>query len=391
MHSLLLALLLQGRIDAAVRIVMRTQHVAGLSLGLAHDGRTIYTRGYGERDVLRHLPAQPATVYRIGSLTKAFTARAIATLAKHSKLGLDQPAARYLPYFPWGPQVSVRDLLAQRSGIPSYTDDPALNPYAWHAPQQLAGAVARHPLQFSPGTQFAYSNTNYVLLGMIVQQIARQPFEDFVNARVVAPLHLHRTRYGDQPAEALGYTWDGNAFARATPSSPAYAFSAAAMSSNVPDLLRFLDTLRPPYYGLLQSERFGSGVWFASGNVNGYSAFEFMMPQTGDEAVILCNADKVDLAPLALDVLQALQPSAPQSGFGPPQNEDLRVTGLVRKQAIRLFAPLQVTLLEFLGRETRGASASVTYRVTLSNGARAILRAPVLPGGAIGEISITPL
>ncbi|HKU68412.1 MAG TPA: serine hydrolase domain-containing protein [Candidatus Baltobacteraceae bacterium] len=391
MHALLLALFLQGPVDTAVGIVMRSQHVAGLSLGIAQRGRTIYMRGYGDRDTLRHLPAQPQTVYRIGSLTKMFTARALETLAARQKIGLDLPVARYLPDFPWGAGVSVRDLLVQRSGIPSYTDRDALNRYAWYSPEELLASVSAQPLQFEPGSQFAYSNTNYVLLGMIVQRAARMPFEDYVDGRVIAPLHLHHTRYGDQPDEALGYTWDGRAFARATPSSPAYAFSAAALSSNVPDLLRFLDTLRAPYYGLLQSERLGARVWYASGNVDGYSAFALTVPETGDEAVILCNADKVDLAPLALDVLAAMAPQAPPDGFGPAQNEDPRVTAQIKQRASALLAPLTVTLVEFLGRETGGQASVVVYRVTLSDGTRVLLRAPVAADGSLGEISITPL
>lgn len=391
MHALLLALFLQGPVDNAVRIVMRSQHVAGLSLGVAQHGRTIYEQGYGERDTLRHLPAQPQTVYRIGSLTKMFTARAIGTLAARGKLGLDRPAARYLPQFPWGTDVTLRDLLAQRSGIPSYTDNSTLNPYAWYSPEQLVDAVSRQPLQFAAGTQFAYSNTNYVLLGMIAQRAARMPFEDYMNAHVIAPLHLHATRYGDRDGEALGYTWDGRTFVRVTPSSPAYAFAAAALSSNVPDLLRFLDTLHPPYYGVMQSEQFGAQVWYASGNVNGYSSFAFLLPDSGFETVILCNADKIDLTPLALDVLAALQPQQPQSAFGPAQNEDARITAQIKQRAKALLAPRAVTLVEFLRRETNGQLSTVVYRVTLSDGSRLLLRAPVAADGSLGEISITPL
>jgi CubicO group peptidase (beta-lactamase class C family) len=256
---------------------------------------------------------------------------------------------------------------------------------------QLVGAVAQRPLEFTPGTQFYYSNTNYVLLGMLVQRAARIPFEDYVNAHVAAPLHLHDTRYGDQPDEALGYTWDGRDFARATPTSPAYAFAAAAMSSNVPDLLRFLETLRPPYYGLLQSEQFGEGVWYASGNVDGYSAFAFVIPESGAAVAILCNADKIDLAPLALDIIAALAPSAGQHEFGPPQNEDPRITAQVRQRANALFAPRTVTLVEFLQRATIDGATGVVYRVTLSDGSRMLLRAPVGAGGMLGEISVTPL
>lgn len=390
MHALLLALLIPGRIDAAVQIVMRSQHVAGMSVGVEQHGRIVFARGYGQSDVLRHAGARPGTVYRIGSLTKMFTARAVGVLAERGKLGLDRPAIRYLPAFPWGDAVTVRDLLAQRSGVPSYTDGTPLNPYAWYAPAQLVGSVARLPLAFKPGTRFEYSNTNYVLLGMIVQRIAHVEYEDYVDGHVVAPLHLRATRYGDQPGEALGYKWDGGAFQRATASSPGYAFSAAAMTSNVPDLLRFLQTMRAPYYGLLQSEQFGEGVWYASGNVDGYSAFAFLLPQRDEAAVILCNADRVDLAPLAIDVLDAMHPTSAKT-FGPPQNEDPKITDALRKRAAALFAPLEVRLLEFLGNETEAGSKIVLYRVTLSDGSRFELRAPVSPAGSVGEIQITAL
>ncbi len=391
MHVLMLAAILRtAAIDDAVSLVMRAQHIAGISVGIARNGDVLYERGYGERDVLRRLPAQVQTVYRIGSLTKMFTARAVMLLAERKKVALDESAQRYLERFPWGPRVTVRDLLAQRSGIPSYTDAGTLNPYAWYAPEQLADAVAQQRLQFAPGTQFAYSNTNYVILGMIAEHVTRQPFEDFLNAHVIAPMRLRNTRYGDQPGEALGYSFEGANFSRATPSMPAYAFSAAAMTSNVPDLLRFLLTMRPPYYGLLQSEQFRSDVWYASGNVDGYSAFAFLVPQTGEEAAILCNAGKIDLAPLALDILSALQPSN-ENTIGPAENEDPQITAQIRRRAAAMFSPRQVTLVEFLNRETSTEGASVEYRVTLSDGSRVQLRAKVSANGALGEISVTPL
>jgi hypothetical protein len=189
----------------------------------------------------------------------------------------------------------------------------------------------------------------------------------------------------------VGYKWNGTVFIAATPSSPAYAFSAAAMTSDVPDMLRFLATMRAPYYGMMQSEVLGSSIWYASGNVDGYSAFAFIVPQTQYEAVMLCNADRVDLAPLALDVLAALPSGTSGSGFGPAQNEDPRITAQVKDRVNAMYAPIRVTLVEFLGRETRDASTAVVYRVTLSNGTRINVSAPILANGTLGKLSITPL
>jgi CubicO group peptidase (beta-lactamase class C family) len=405
MHALLLAALFtRAAIDDAVRLVMRTQHAAGLSVGVVRHGETVYRRGFGWADLGRRTPARAGTVYRIGSLTKAFTAAAVLQLQQSGKLRLEDSAAQYVSPFPWPREVTIGELLAQRSGIPSYTDT-ALDRSAAYTPEQLVGAVSSEPLLFAPGSLFSYSNTNYVLLGMIVERESGMPFGAYLQYAVLSPAQLTHTRYGDQSGEARGYARDWlNMPVRR--SSLSYAFSAAGMTSNVPDLLRWIMRAQEPYYGFLPAELYGYSVLYATGNVDGYSAIELLAPRERDGLVVLTNADKLDLLPLAQSILAAIEPPKEGTyahGFAPPQNEDLRETAQVRgivaglqqgridraqltraysdsltqtevdRLRERLAPASSIQTVEFAGREITPEGSKVTYRVNFSDGTRIAL------------------
>lgn len=309
MHAFILALVvLHTAVDDAVHLVMRTQHVAGLSIGIARNGNAVYERGYGWSDLGHRTPAKAETTYRVGSLTKSFTAAAILTLAGQHELSLEDPVARYIPNLPWPRGVTIEDLLRHRSGIPSYSDLNTLDRSRDYTPEQLIQAVASQPLLFQPGTNFSYSNTNYVLLGMIVTRVTGVPYETFLQKAILDPLQLQSTRYGDEPGEARGYARDALNLP-VHPSSVSFAYAAAALSSNVPDLLRWVSSLQEPYYGFFEGHMYGSTVIYATGSVNGYSSLAMVAPETHDAIVILTNANELDLIPLAKSVFEALERS----------------------------------------------------------------------------------
>ena len=323
MHALLLsAAIASARASDAIRLVMRTQRVAGVSVALLHGGRIVYERGFGYDDLGRRTAATPHTVYRIGSLTKPFTAAAVVRLAAQGKLALSDPISHYVPV-PWPQPISIEDLLAQRSGIQSYSDVDTLSRYDDYSPAQLLAAVASRPLAFDPGTSFAYSNTNYVLLGMAIERASGMPYGRVVDGLAQSLLNLQHTRYGDQPGEARGYARDTlNAPVR--PNSVSYAYAAAGMTSNAIDLARFLQTVRAPYYGFLQTEIYGYPVEYAGGYVNGYSAIEVLYPAGGDEVIVLTNAAALDLMPLAMDLFSVLE--QPKPGTHAPEGDPMRRT-----------------------------------------------------------------
>ncbi len=266
---LLAALLQQAQVDDAVRLVMRTQHVAGLSIGIAHRGKPLYERGYGWSDLGRRSPARALTIYRIGSLTKMFTAAAVLQLESRGKLALADSAAQYLSAFPWPRTITIEQLLTHQSGIPSYNDDASLDRHRAYSPQQLVDAVSSQPVAFEPGKFWSYSNTNYVLLGMIVEHVSGLPYAAFLQANVLNPMHLNATRLGDQPGQAHGYARD-TLNSPVAPSSVSFGYAAAGMTSNVPDLLTWLAAMREPYYGLFEAHIYGSVVVYATGSVNGF-------------------------------------------------------------------------------------------------------------------------
>jgi len=306
MHALLLAALFaRTAIDDAVRLVMRTQHVAGLSIGIARDGKTLYERGYGWSDLGKRAPARAQTIYRIGSLTKSFTAAAILQLQREGKLALSDRVDRLLPGFAWN-GITIEDLLAHESGIPSYSDDDLLDRHRAYTPAQLVAAVAQRPLIFEPGTSWSYSNTNYILLGMIVERVTGMPYAAYLQHAVLDPLDLRDTRYGDQPDEARGYARDTLNMPVA-PSSTSFGYAAAGLSSNVSDLLTWLPFVHPPYYGFFIAHMYGYEVVYATGSVNGYSCFAMIVPQTHDAIVILTNADELDVIPLGKSIFADLE------------------------------------------------------------------------------------
>lgn len=404
MHALLLASLLNtAAVDRAVRLVMRTQHVAGISIGIARDGRTLYERGFGMRDLGRRLPADAHTVYRIGSLTKPFTAQAIVRLADAGRISLQQRVAAYLPLAGLD-DVTVEQLLLHRSGIPSYSDSDALDLHKAYTPAQLMHAVADEPPHFPAGAQFEYSNTNYVLLGMLIERVSGMPYAAYLQKALLAPEALRATRYGDQPGEARGYARD-TLNMPVERSSVSYAYAAAALTSNVPDLLTWLQTVREPYYGFLSEDMYGYNVRYATGNVPGYSAFEAIVPQTGEKIVILTNADLLDVKPLARSIFALLEPPAAlyrirglveqlqagtldRSVLTPRYRAELSTSRMLAWRT--RLAPLGAVLdVSPLGRQAAGNCTNEGYRVTFSTGARIDLDVCTTAGGAIDAIRVT--
>lgn len=287
---------------------MRAQHVPGISLAMVRNGSAMQACGYGYADLGLRTPAQPQTIYRIGSLTKSFTAAALLRLAAESKVRLADPIAAYVPV-PWE-GVTLEDLLAQRSGIPSYEDVAALSRYGRYTPRQLVDALAQLPLQFSPGTQYAYSNTNYVLLGMVIERASATTYGEFLRENILRPMRLHDTRYGDPNIEAHGYA-TGTLNAPMRRSTVSFAYAAAGMTSSATDMIRWLGSVRDPFYGFTAETIYGYPVETAHGYVDGYSAFALIQPQAHDTVVILSNANAIDLQPLAMDVFATIETPKP--------------------------------------------------------------------------------
>jgi D-alanyl-D-alanine carboxypeptidase len=230
----------RARVDALVQSTMAHQHLPGLSLAIARGSDRIYERGYGYRDLARHLPADVGTVYNIASCTKQFTAAAILLLQQDGKLKLDDKLSRYLPEFHRGANITLEELLTHTSGIPDYAD---LNDLPHHATaRKFVDLVADAPLDFPPGTQFEYSNTNYVILGMIVEQVSGMSFSAFLSQRIFGPQGMKSTTTrvvpDTLPDGAIGYTYDKEIIA--APQTPDdLGYGDGTVNTSVDDLVKW--------------------------------------------------------------------------------------------------------------------------------------------------------
>src|SRR5690554_1605772 len=206
----------ERRVDAVIDEIATHPEFVGLSVAVARGDRLIVDRGYGIADLEWNAPVDASTIFRIGSMTKQFTAAAILKLAEQGKLDLDDPLSRYVPEFDTGGRVvTVRQLLNHTSGIPEYTMQPGFFgrlSLIDVGDAELLQLVSGKQFDFEPGAGWRYSNTNYYLLGMIIAQASGQPYAAFMQDEFFTPLGLAHTRYGSEseiiPHRAQGYAFD---------------------------------------------------------------------------------------------------------------------------------------------------------------------------------------
>ena len=201
-------------IDAYITATMVRQHIPGLSLVVIRDGKIIKAKGYGLASLELNVPAKLETVYELASATKPFVATGVMLLVQDGRIALDDKLNKFVDETPatWN-GITVRHLLTHTSGIKDYLGDLRRDfPYDT-PPEAIVRAAMEAPLNFAPGEKWSYSNTGYVLLGMIVGNLSGKSYDAFLAERVFKPLGMNDTRH-DSPDEvvsnrAVGYLWSG--------------------------------------------------------------------------------------------------------------------------------------------------------------------------------------
>lgn len=233
----------------------------GLAVLVRQDGRTLFEKGYGVRDLRSKVPIDARTDFRLASFTKQFTAMAIMLLVHDGKLRYDQTLPSVFPEFPaYGKNISIRNLLNHTGGLPDYEDlmdaaEKSQGRALWSPERQiqddevLALLEKASKAKFAPGTRWAYSNSGYVVLGLIVAKISGQPYRDFLRARIFAPLGMNRTIVyqkgkNEVPDRAFGYSKDGGTLKDADQSSTSATLGDGGIYSNLEDLAKWDDALR---------------------------------------------------------------------------------------------------------------------------------------------------
>lgn len=238
---------------SAIDSVMRSYYKPeepGASIVVAKDGKIIFSKGYGMANLEQHTSISNTSVFRMGSMTKQFTAIAILMLVQKGQLSLDDRLSKFYPeQFKNDHGITIRHLLSHTSGIKDYITISEVRDYATRKikPQNVINIIAKSPLDFEPGTDYTYSNSGYFILGGILEQVTGVSYQEFITKNILAPLKMQHTSYED-PAQiiagrASGYYRRGESFINAPYIDMSVIFSAGALLTTPEDMVKWDESL----------------------------------------------------------------------------------------------------------------------------------------------------
>ncbi len=335
--------------------LMQAYASAGLFQGsvlVADRGEVILQKGYGLANVELNVPNTPETKFRLGSLTKQFTAMLVLQLAAEGKVKLEGRITDYIPEYPKasGERITIHHLLTHQSGIPDFTKaEFARLSREYFSPIDLVKVFWEKPLDFDPGAKSSYSNPGYFMLGVMIEKVAGKPYEQVLRERILGPLDMQDTGCDHNDVillqRAAGYSKTPDGLRNAAYIEMSNPFSAGAMYSTVPDLRKwdaalyteklvgkkYLDLMFQPAVAVGQDRAYGYG-WTLStwtlpgskrplrvtehvGGINGFSSIMARLPEDRHLIVLLANIIGADWgsAPRAIaQILYGEQPEMPQ-------------------------------------------------------------------------------
>jgi CubicO group peptidase (beta-lactamase class C family) len=232
----------------------------GFAVLVKKDGKIVFEKGYGVRDLRSKTAIDVQTNFRLASFTKQFTAMAIMLLVHDGKLSYDRSLAEIFPQFPeYGKRITVRNLLNHTGGLPDYEDlmdaVEKTRGAIWSPRNQIQGAEVLQLLEeeshgkFAPGTKWEYSNSGYVVLGLIVAKVSGKPFGEFSHERIFVPLKMNQTQVFEKgknrvTSRAFGHSKKENGFVETDQSSTSATQGDGGIYSNLEDLANWDDALR---------------------------------------------------------------------------------------------------------------------------------------------------
>ena len=320
---------LNERVTAYMENLQHRGEFSGAVL-LARGGKILFARGYGMANLEHDVPNTVDTKFRLGSVTKQFTAAGIMLLQERKKLSVHDSICIYVHDCPdsWK-SITIHQLLSHTSGIPSFTEFPDNDRYE-RLPMQILDTIARFkdkPLDFPPGDRFQYSDSGYLLLGYIIEQASGEKYEDFIRKNIYEPLHMQDSGY-DHPwvilkHRAQGYSSNGSSLINATCMAMDTPLGGGSQYSTVRDLLLWDQALYTekllsreslqtvftpnpgPYppgwrfgnkggygYGWMIDELFGRKLYHHSGLIYGFSSIIMRYPEDKSVVVVLKNQDE---------------------------------------------------------------------------------------------------
>ena len=350
---------LKGRIDRIAIQVLEQTGVPSASVAIVKGGKLAYTHAYGNARLDPVTPATPDMRYSIGSISKQFTAAAILLLQEEGKLSLDDAVGKYVPGLTRGNEVTIRQILSHTSGYQDYWPEdyvmtPMLKP---ETAQQILDTWGKKPLDFEPGDQWQYSNTNFVIAGRIVEALTGSSLLDFLTRRVFRPLGMKSVWNSDETklthADATAYYRNALGPLREAPKEGrGWMFAAGELAMTAHDLALWDESLiaqsilKPESYKQMFTEvklkdgkgtQYGLGVGVRDrdghrsiehgGEVSGFVSNNQVLVDDGVAVAVLTNQDAVGAASTIARL------AAPVVGGFPPADAE--------KQALAIFHDLQ--------------------------------------------------
>jgi CubicO group peptidase (beta-lactamase class C family) len=311
------------QIDRAVADVLHQTGAPSASIAIVQGSRLVYAQAYGQARLEPPLRATPDMRYSIGSVSKQFTAAAMLLLAEERKLSLNDHVGKWLPTLTRANEVTIRQLLSMTSGYQDFWPQDYVMPGMMKetTAQGILDGWARKPLDFDPGTRWQYSNTNYVIAGMIVERVAGQPLLAFLRERVFTPLGMRSVVNTDEAAlgdaDPMRYMRYALAPPRPAPKEGrGWMFAAGELAMTASDLAAWdismikRSVLRPESYRALETEVLlasGAGTGYGlgvnvgtsggrrrishTGEVSGFTARNDVYPDDGAAIAVLTNLD----------------------------------------------------------------------------------------------------
>jgi CubicO group peptidase (beta-lactamase class C family) len=318
------------KIDEYLKGVWTAKKTGG-SVLVGRAGKILYSGGFGPADLSANIPNSPTIRFRIGSLTKQFTAAGILILEERGKLSVTDPACKYLDRCPesWK-AVTIHQLLTHTAGIPNITGLPEWRTKKSEdlSPSQAIDLVRDLPLRFTPGSDFEYSNSGYIMLGLIIEKVSASSYADFLQASIFDPLGMKNTGYDNgkpSAAKAVGYVPGPQGLLPAPPINMRAPFSAGSLYSTVGDLFiwseslntgkllqkRTLERMFTPEkrnygYGWGISTQNGRTLQSHAGGIDGFSSFIARYPGDNSVIIILTNNGAGMANTLGMDIAAIL-------------------------------------------------------------------------------------
>jgi CubicO group peptidase (beta-lactamase class C family) len=314
------------QVDQIARQVLKSTGVPSASVAVVKDGTLVYAHAYGNARLEPPTPATAEMRYKIGSISKQFTATAILILAEQGKLSLDDPVSRFVPDLMRAKEVTIRQLLSHTSGYQDYWPQDYVPPFMLTpiTADEILTRWARRPLDFEPGTKWQYSNTNYVIAGVIVEKASGMPLLRFLSSHIFEPLGMQSIVNIDQDhladTDPTGYMRYALGPPRAAPrEGKGWLFAAGELAMPVTDLAKWdiammnQRLLKPSSYQEMQTDvllkngtatGYGLGITVRnqadrrvlehSGEVSGFTAENAVFPEDRAAVIVLTNQDAVN-------------------------------------------------------------------------------------------------